>query len=170
MRMLRHWTFPLRVKQKLRQNVAFQSLYHFLLKSSKKRVQPQKFSRNWGGKKKRLKKPRLHNGCRLRIRANKSRYGFQWWRNATKWGLLDVLQVCPGKSERFIGRNSNNFFYPEVVFSSGKKGDHRVYWKDGIKRPIIVPRDTELPPGIILNNLRTLGASRDEYIDFISGL
>jgi predicted RNA binding protein YcfA (HicA-like mRNA interferase family) len=47
-----------------------------------------------------------------------------------------------------------------------EKGDHRVYWKPGIKRPIIIPRDTALPEFIILNNLRTLGVSREEYLDF----
>lgn len=33
-----------------------------------------------------------------------------------------------------------------------EKGDHRIYWKEGIKRPIVIPRDTSLPPFIILNN------------------
>jgi predicted RNA binding protein YcfA (HicA-like mRNA interferase family) len=45
-----------------------------------------------------------------------------------------------------------------------EKGDHRVYWKDGIKRPIIVPRDTSLPAFIILNNLKVLGISREDYL------
>jgi predicted RNA binding protein YcfA (HicA-like mRNA interferase family) len=49
-----------------------------------------------------------------------------------------------------------------------EKGDHRVYWKDGLKRPIIVPRDTELPPGIILNNMKTLGITRKEYLNFLN--
>ena len=48
-----------------------------------------------------------------------------------------------------------------------ERGDHHVYVKIGLKRPIIVPRDTELPPFIILNNLRTLGVSRDTYLDFL---
>ncbi len=48
-----------------------------------------------------------------------------------------------------------------------EKGDHRVYSKEGLKRPIIVPRDTSLPPFIILNNLRTLGVSREKYLSFI---
>ncbi|MDE2079404.1 MAG: type II toxin-antitoxin system HicA family toxin [Patescibacteria group bacterium] len=48
-----------------------------------------------------------------------------------------------------------------------EKGDHRVYWKEGITRPIIVPRDTALPAFIILNNLRILGISRDEYLKAI---
>ncbi len=51
-----------------------------------------------------------------------------------------------------------------------EKGDHRIYWKEGIQRPIIVPRDTQLPPGIILNNLRTLGISREMYLNFLSKL
>ncbi len=42
-----------------------------------------------------------------------------------------------------------------------------MYWKDGVKRPVIIPRDKQLPPGIVLNNLRTLGISREEYLDFM---
>lgn len=51
-----------------------------------------------------------------------------------------------------------------------EKGDHRVYWKDGIKRPIILPRDTQLPAFIVLNNLRVLGIDRTEYLKIISKL
>jgi len=51
-----------------------------------------------------------------------------------------------------------------------EKGDHRIYWKVGIKRPIVIPRDTALPPFIILNNLRVLGISREEYIKIIKNL
>lgn len=49
-----------------------------------------------------------------------------------------------------------------------EKGDHRVYWKNGIKRPIVIPRDISLPAFIVLNNLRVLGISRDEYLKIIS--
>ncbi|MEK7089616.1 MAG: type II toxin-antitoxin system HicA family toxin [Patescibacteria group bacterium] len=48
-----------------------------------------------------------------------------------------------------------------------ESGDHRIYWKKGIKRPVIIPRDTALPVFIILNNLRVLGISRDEYLKII---
>jgi predicted RNA binding protein YcfA (HicA-like mRNA interferase family) len=48
-----------------------------------------------------------------------------------------------------------------------EKGDHRIYWKKGIKRPIVIPRDTSLPAFIILNNLRVLGISREEYLKMI---
>lgn len=51
-----------------------------------------------------------------------------------------------------------------------EKGDHRVYWKKGMKRPVIVPRDTALPPFIILNNLKVLGITREEYLRIINKL
>lgn len=49
-----------------------------------------------------------------------------------------------------------------------EKGDHRVYWRRGIKRPIVIPRDTALPAFIILNNLKVLGISREDYLKIIS--
>ena len=49
-----------------------------------------------------------------------------------------------------------------------EKGDHRVYWKAGLQRPIVIPRDKSLPAFIILNNLRVLGISRNEYLKIIS--
>ncbi|OGZ07386.1 MAG: hypothetical protein A3C93_03030 [Candidatus Lloydbacteria bacterium RIFCSPHIGHO2_02_FULL_54_17] len=52
---------------------------------------------------------------------------------------------------------------------SREEGDHRIYWKRGLKRPIVIPRDS-LPPFIVLNNLRTLGISRDKYLEIIRGL
>ena len=48
-----------------------------------------------------------------------------------------------------------------------EKGDHRVYWRKGLKRPIILPRDTEIPIFIIRNNLRTLNISPEEYLDIL---
>jgi len=49
-----------------------------------------------------------------------------------------------------------------------ERGDHRIYWKSGINRPIVFPRDTQLPPMIILNNLRTLGIEREKYLAFLN--
>jgi len=49
-----------------------------------------------------------------------------------------------------------------------EKGDHRVYRKVGLKRSLVVPRDTRLPPFVIHNNLRILGVSRDEFLKIIS--
>jgi len=48
-----------------------------------------------------------------------------------------------------------------------EKGDHRIYWKNGMKRPIVIPRDTSLPAFIVSNNLKLLGVSREEYLKMI---
>lgn len=51
-----------------------------------------------------------------------------------------------------------------------EKGDHRIYWKKGLLRPVVIPRDTQLPVFVIRNNLRILGMSHNEYIDILKGL
>jgi predicted RNA binding protein YcfA (HicA-like mRNA interferase family) len=48
-----------------------------------------------------------------------------------------------------------------------EKGDHRIYWKNGMKRPIVIPRDASLPAFIILNNLKLLNISREEYLKIV---
>jgi len=43
------------------------------------------------------------------------------------------------------------------------EGDHFVYTKEGVKRPIVIPDWPEVPVFIIKNNLRSAGLSREEY-------
>lgn len=47
------------------------------------------------------------------------------------------------------------------------KGDHLIYTRSGLKRPIIITADSEIPVFIIRNNLRTLGMSVEEYLNII---
>lgn len=51
-----------------------------------------------------------------------------------------------------------------------EKGDHRVYKKVGLLRPIIIPRYSDLPIFIIKNNLRTLRISTEEYLHILEAL
>jgi predicted RNA binding protein YcfA (HicA-like mRNA interferase family) len=44
-----------------------------------------------------------------------------------------------------------------------EKGDHRVYHRSDLKRPIVIPRDSALPLFIIRNNLRVLNMTLEEY-------
>jgi hypothetical protein len=44
---------------------------------------------------------------------------------------------------------------------------HLKYKKQGLLRPIIVPKTNELPDSIIMNNLRTLGVSREDFVALI---
>ena len=48
-----------------------------------------------------------------------------------------------------------------------EKGDHRVYWREGLKRPIIIPRQKDLPIFVIKNNLRILGITVKQYSEIL---
>jgi predicted RNA binding protein YcfA (HicA-like mRNA interferase family) len=48
-----------------------------------------------------------------------------------------------------------------------EKGDHRIYWKKGLARPIVIPREDELPIFIIRNNLRILNIQTEEYLEIL---
>ena len=49
-----------------------------------------------------------------------------------------------------------------------QEGDHRVYTKSGVSRPIVIPCYRAVPVFIILNNLRTAGISREEFFILLS--
>lgn len=47
------------------------------------------------------------------------------------------------------------------------EGDHYVYTKKGVIRPIVIPDWSEVPVFIIKNNLRSSGISREEYFQLL---
>ncbi|MCG2686490.1 type II toxin-antitoxin system HicA family toxin [Candidatus Parcubacteria bacterium] len=51
-----------------------------------------------------------------------------------------------------------------------QKGDHLIYDRPGLKRPIVVPEDKEVPIFIIRNNLRTLKISPQDYLEILGKL
>ena len=44
-----------------------------------------------------------------------------------------------------------------------QSGDHLIYTKPGIKRPLVIPAYRSVPVFIIRNLLRTAGMSRERY-------
>lgn len=48
------------------------------------------------------------------------------------------------------------------------EGDHYIYTKKGIQRPVVMPNWHTVPVFIIQNNLRTAGINRDEYFELLS--
>ncbi len=50
------------------------------------------------------------------------------------------------------------------------KGDHLIYVRPGLKRPIVITADREVPVFIIRTNLRTLDMSTEEYLNIIEQL
>jgi len=51
-----------------------------------------------------------------------------------------------------------------------QEASHRVYWKVGLHRPIILQAKGNVPVFIILNNLRTLGIDRKQYLAIMQKL
>ncbi|MCG7945829.1 MAG: type II toxin-antitoxin system HicA family toxin [Candidatus Thiodiazotropha taylori] len=47
-------------------------------------------------------------------------------------------------------------------------GDHIVMVKDGVLRPVIIPKYSSVGRDIILNNMRTAGMSRDRYFELLN--
>jgi len=47
------------------------------------------------------------------------------------------------------------------------EGDHYVYSKAGVKRPIVIPDYDPVPVFIIKNNLKSAGISREEYFSLL---
>jgi predicted RNA binding protein YcfA (HicA-like mRNA interferase family) len=58
--------------------------------------------------------------------------------------------------------------FEEAGFSCVRiEGDHYVYTKEGIPRPIVIPDWPEVPVFIIKNNLRSANISREEYFHLL---
>jgi predicted RNA binding protein YcfA (HicA-like mRNA interferase family) len=47
------------------------------------------------------------------------------------------------------------------------EGDHMVFTKPGIVRPVVIPKYVAVPVFIIKNNLRTGGISRERYFKLL---
>ncbi|NDJ11776.1 MAG: type II toxin-antitoxin system HicA family toxin [Acidobacteriia bacterium] len=47
------------------------------------------------------------------------------------------------------------------------EGDHMVFTKPGVVRPVVIPRYSAVPVFIIKNNLRTAGMSRERYFELL---
>ena len=48
-----------------------------------------------------------------------------------------------------------------------EEGDHMVFTKLGVARPVVIPKYPAVPVFIIRNNLRTAGISRERYLQLL---
>jgi predicted RNA binding protein YcfA (HicA-like mRNA interferase family) len=51
-----------------------------------------------------------------------------------------------------------------------EKGDHRIWSRPRVRRPIVVPRNNPLPIFIIRNNLRLLDISTEDFLELMEKL
>ena len=49
------------------------------------------------------------------------------------------------------------------------EGDHLIYIKEGVRRPLVIPMYRAVPVFIIKNLLRTSGMSRNRYFELLKG-
>jgi len=71
-----------------------------------------------------------------------------------------ITPISWRKFEKFI-------LYVGCTFDR-QRGDHLVYIRSDLKRPIVFPRDNQIPIFIIRNNLRILKISPEEYLEIMS--
>lgn len=71
------------------------------------------------------------------------------------------------KISRIHWKKFEKFLFKIGCVFKRQAGDHLIYWKSGIKRPLVVPKITDIPEMVVLNNLKTLGVSREEYFKII---
>lgn len=48
-----------------------------------------------------------------------------------------------------------------------QKGDHISLVKEGVMRPVVIPKWSEVPVFIIKNNIRTAGLSREKFFELL---
>ena len=49
-----------------------------------------------------------------------------------------------------------------------QEGDHRIYVRAGVRRPLVIPTYKAVPVFIIKNLLRTSGMTRDRYFELLN--
>lgn len=60
-------------------------------------------------------------------------------------------------------------FKKEGFIFSRTKGDHSMFVKDGVARPLVIPHYEAVPVFIVKNLLRTAGMSRERYFELLDG-
>lgn len=48
-----------------------------------------------------------------------------------------------------------------------QKGDHLIYNHPNAKRAVVIPKYDEIPTFVILNNMKTVNMSREEYFNIL---
>ncbi len=73
-----------------------------------------------------------------------------------------ITPISWKKFEKFI-------LYVGCIFDR-QKGDHLIYKRSDLKRPVVFPKDKEVQVFIIRNNLRVLSINHEEYLEILKQL
>jgi len=73
--------------------------------------------------------------------------------------------MVPPKLPVVSGRELVKFFQTQGFEKARQRGSHIIMEKAGVGRAAVIPNYRELPPNIILGNLKTAGLSRKDFVD-----
>lgn len=76
--------------------------------------------------------------------------------------MPDIAPIRSKDFERFL-------LYVGCTFKR-QKGSHRIFWRSGLLRPLVIPEGKMLATGFVRNNLRVLGISDEQYCGIIKSL
>jgi len=48
-----------------------------------------------------------------------------------------------------------------------QKGDHLIFHHKNAKRAVVIPKYDEIPVTVIMNNMKTVGMTREEYLSIM---
>ena len=61
----------------------------------------------------------------------------------------------------------DKFLKKHACYPTRQKGSHQAYRKEGLRRPIIIPKKKELEPWLIHQTLRSLQIAYEEFLKFM---
>ena len=76
--------------------------------------------------------------------------------------VLSLARITPVSYKRLV-----KVFEKKGFRFVRQKGDHLIYSKEGVTRPLVIPRYDNIPVFVVLNNLRSAGISREEYLKLL---
>jgi len=51
-----------------------------------------------------------------------------------------------------------------------QKGDHMIFHHKNANRAVVIPKYDEIPVTVILNNMKTVGMTREEYLSIMESI
>ncbi len=89
--------------------------------------------------------------------------GIRFSRSLNSVGKITMDSLKPVPSQVLV-----KIFEEEGFSYNRTSGDHLIYTKPGIKRPLVIPKYKAVPVFVIKNLIRTAGISREQYLDLLA--
>jgi hypothetical protein len=75
------------------------------------------------------------------------------------------MSICSRKINKFLSVSfDQTFLFKRKVW----KGDHLIFHYPNARRPVVIPKYREITVTVIMNNMRTVGMTRQQYFELFS--